>query len=67
MSVISVAIGKVFQQIPTTVTTSLPIGEYGAVALLLFFGVRTLKEALDTPEATEDEESGELADAAEAG
>lgn len=66
MSVISVAIGKIFQQIPATVTTSVPVGEYLAIALLLFFGVRTLKEALDTPEATEEDESGELADAAEA-
>lgn len=66
MSVISVAIGRIFQQIPSSLTTSLPIGEYLAVALLLFFGVRTLKEAIDTPEATEDTESGELADAAEA-
>jgi putative Ca2+/H+ antiporter (TMEM165/GDT1 family) len=44
MSIISVAIGRVFQQIPATITTSLPIGEYLAVALLLFFGVKTLQE-----------------------
>ena len=66
MSVISVAIGKIFQQIPNTITTTLPIGEYLAVALLMFFGVRTLKEALDTPEPDGEEESGELADAEEA-
>ena len=66
MSVVSVAIGRIFQQIPNALTTSVPIGEYLAVALLLFFGVRTLKEALETPEPDEEEESGELADAAEA-
>ena len=66
MSVISVAIGKIFQQIPATVTTSMPIGEYLAVALLMFFGVRTLKEAMETPEPEGDEESGEMADAEEA-
>ena len=69
MSVISVAIGRAFQQIPSAMTTSLPVGEYLAVALLLFFGVRTLKEALDAPECDADDAAscgGELADAEEA-
>ncbi len=67
MSVISVVIGQVFQKIPSTINDTLPIGEYGAVALLLFFGVRTLREALDAPDAAEtDEDSGELADAKDA-
>ena len=66
MSVISVVIGRIFQKIPSTLNDSVPIGEYLAVALLLFFGVRTLREALETPEATDDAESGEFADAAEA-
>ena len=65
MSFISVAIGKFFQQIPAAMTTTLPVGEYLAVALLLFFGVRTLKEALDIDEDGDDED-GELADAQEA-
>jgi len=65
MSFISVAIGKFFQQIPAAMTTTLPVGEYLAVGLLLFFGVRTLKEALDVDEDG-DEEDGELADAQEA-
>ena len=65
MSFISVAIGKFFQQIPAAITTTLPVGEYLAVGLLLFFGVRTLKEALDVDEDG-DEEDGELADAQEA-
>jgi len=67
MSVISVVIGQVFQKIPSTINDTLPIGEYGAVALLLFFGVRTLREAFDAPDAAEtDEDSGELADAKDA-
>ena len=65
MSFISVAIGKFFQQIPAAMTTTLPVGEYLAVALLLFFGVRTLKEALDIDDDGDDED-GELADAQEA-
>ena len=65
MSVISV-VGRIFQKIPSTLNDSVPIGEYLAVALLLFFGIRTLREALDTPEVTDDAESGEFADAAEA-
>ena len=65
MSVISVVIGRAFQSIPSTINDSLPLGEYLAVSLLFFFGVRTLKEALATPETSGDGagESGELADA----
>lgn len=66
MSVISVVIGRAFQSIPSTINDSLPIGEYLAVGLLFFFGVRTLREALATPETSgegEEPESGELADA----
>jgi putative Ca2+/H+ antiporter (TMEM165/GDT1 family) len=65
MSVISVVIGRAFQSIPSTINDSLPIGEYLAVGLLFFFGVRTLREALATPETSGEEsgESGELADA----
>ena len=66
MSVISVVIGRAFQSIPSTINDSLPIGEYLAVGLLFFFGVRTLREALATPETRgegEEPESGELADA----
>eukprot|EP00227_Mantoniella_beaufortii_P000102 CAMPEP_0197616260 /NCGR_PEP_ID=MMETSP1326-20131121/60440_1 /TAXON_ID=1155430 /ORGANISM="Genus nov. species nov., Strain RCC2288" /LENGTH=430 /DNA_ID=CAMNT_0043185147 /DNA_START=134 /DNA_END=1426 /DNA_ORIENTATION=+ len=68
MTVISVVIGRVAQQIPASLTTSLPVGEYLAVALLLFFGVRTLKEALEVPESKggdESREPGELEAAAE--
>ena len=66
MSVISVVIGRAFQAIPSGINDSLPLGEYLAVGLLFFFGVRTLKEALDAPAPRAGagaEESGELADA----
>ena len=66
MSVISVVIGRAFQKIPSGINDSLPLGEYAAVGLLFFFGVRTLKEALDSPRRADGEgagESGELADA----
>ena len=65
MSVISVVIGRAFQSIPSGFNDSLPLGEYLAVGLLFFFGVRTLKEALDAPDGSGGGagESGELADA----
>lgn len=43
MSVVSVAIGFVCKNVPSLVQTSAPIGEYLGVALLLYFGVRSLK------------------------
>ena len=66
MSVISPSLVASSRRFPSTLNDSVPIGEYLAVALLLFFGIRTLREALDTPEVTDDAESGEFADAAEA-
>eukprot|EP00250_Pteridium_aquilinum_P016916 c23363_g1_i1 orf=595-1635(+) len=49
MTIISVAIGKIFQAVPAQLKTTLPIGEYGAVALLVFFGLKSLKTAWDMP------------------
>ena len=43
MTGISVALGRLFAKLPDSLSSSLPVGEYCAVALLLFFGVKTLK------------------------
>lgn len=43
MTVISVGIGVLFSHVPDAVVGSLPIGEIAGVALLTFFGVRSLK------------------------
>lgn len=72
MSVISVVIGRLFRQLPSQLQTSLPVGEYAAVALLVWFGVRSIRSALALPttavedKAREDEGAGgELAEAEE--
>ena len=66
MTVISVAIGRAFQRLPSSLTTTLPVGEYAAVAMLLFFGVKTLRDALSMdPSGATPEEHGELAEATE--
>ncbi|KAI5058678.1 hypothetical protein GOP47_0026848 [Adiantum capillus-veneris] len=51
MTIISVAIGRMFQAVPAQLKTTLPIGEYAAVALLVFFGLKSLKNAWDMPPA----------------
>ena len=66
MTVISVAIGRAFQNLPSSLAPTLPIGEYAAVAMLMFFGVKTLKDALAMdPSGATPEEHGELAEATE--
>jgi len=66
MTVISVAIGRAFQKLPSGLMTTLPLGEWAAVGLLAFFGVRTLKESLEMPKSgSSPEEHGELAEATE--
>lgn len=64
MTVISVIIGRIFQTVPAQLQTTLPIGEYAAVALLIWFGLRSVKAAWDTPD-TPDTDEGELAEAQE--
>lgn len=46
MTIISVAIGRLFSKLPESFSSSIPIGEYLAVALLLVFGVTTLRVRL---------------------
>ncbi|KAB1218214.1 GDT1-like protein 2, chloroplastic [Morella rubra] len=49
MTVLSVVIGRIFHSVPAQFQTTLPIGEYAAVALLLFFGLKSIKDAWDLP------------------
>jgi len=62
MTALSVAIGVAFKQVPEVFTSTLPIAEYIAVALLVYFGIRSLKDAWDMPSESRGEE---LADATE--
>ncbi|PKA50224.1 GDT1-like protein 2, chloroplastic [Apostasia shenzhenica] len=45
MTILSVVIGRIFHSVPTQFHTTLPIGEYAAVALLAFFGLKSIKDA----------------------
>ncbi|KAM0861468.1 hypothetical protein ACQ4PT_045859 [Festuca glaucescens] len=70
MTIVSVVIGRIFQSVPAQFQTTLPIGEYAAVALLAFFGFKSIKDAWALPDNTngnleENSESGELAEAEE--
>eukprot|EP00240_Pyramimonas_obovata_P004058 CAMPEP_0118927830 /NCGR_PEP_ID=MMETSP1169-20130426/5218_1 /TAXON_ID=36882 /ORGANISM="Pyramimonas obovata, Strain CCMP722" /LENGTH=347 /DNA_ID=CAMNT_0006869677 /DNA_START=116 /DNA_END=1159 /DNA_ORIENTATION=+ len=69
MTVISVGLGVVFQQVPSALATDLPIGQYAGAALLVYFGIRNIRDALEATPASEAQEgeevSGELADAEE--
>ncbi|KAK2400251.1 Protein PAM71-, chloroplastic [Trifolium repens] len=69
MSILSVVIGRIFQSVPAQFQTTLPIGEYAAVTLLLFFGLKSIKDAWDLPSAVVkngDNSSPELDELAEA-
>ncbi|TVU07246.1 hypothetical protein EJB05_47293 [Eragrostis curvula] len=70
MTIVSVVIGRIFQSVPAQFQTTLPIGEYAAVALLAFFGLKSIKDALALPDNTNENiqgnsESGEFAEAEE--
>ncbi|KAL6650280.1 hypothetical protein ACP70R_009205 [Stipagrostis hirtigluma subsp. patula] len=70
MTIISVIIGRIFQSVPAQFQTTLPIGEYAAVALLAFFGFKSIKDAWELPDKENgnlegNSESGELAEAEE--
>lgn len=49
MTLISVAIGYAFKHVPEVLTTSAPVGEYLGAALLVYFGVRTLRVRRPAP------------------
>ena len=63
MSVISVAIGYVFQQLPGFFNTSVPVTEYASIVLLFLFGAQSLRDGLTT--AADQTAEGELEDAKE--
>ncbi|XP_073012780.1 GDT1-like protein 2, chloroplastic [Typha latifolia] len=70
MTVLSVIIGRIFHSVPAQFQTTLPIGEYSAVALLTFFGLKSIKDAWGFPSAAsnknkETSELGELVEAEE--
>ncbi|OAY55444.1 protein PAM71-homolog, chloroplastic [Manihot esculenta] len=69
MTILSVVIGRIFHSVPAQFQTTLPIGEYAAVTLLMFFGLKSIKDAWDLPssEVKSGEKSGpELDEYAEA-
>lgn len=43
MTAVSVGIGHAFKHVPEVLKSSVPVGEYLGVALLIYFGVRTLR------------------------
>ncbi|CAA2951317.1 GDT1 2, chloroplastic [Olea europaea subsp. europaea] len=68
MTVLSVVIGRIFHSVPAQFQTTLPIGEYAAIALLIFFGLKSIKDAWDLPSTvakTGDQGSGEFVEAEE--
>ncbi|KAG6783147.1 hypothetical protein POTOM_012586 [Populus tomentosa] len=58
MTILSVVIGRIFHSVPAQFQTTLPIGEYAAVTLLMFFGLKSIKDAWDLP--TNDVKSGNV-------
>ncbi|KAK3029527.1 hypothetical protein RJ639_038486 [Escallonia herrerae] len=68
MTVLSVAIGRIFHSVPAQFQSTLPIGEYAAVTLLMFFGFKAIKDAWDLPSKVvkNDEKSAELDEFVEA-
>ncbi|CAI9767395.1 unnamed protein product [Fraxinus pennsylvanica] len=68
MTVLSVVIGRIFHSVPAQFQTTLPIGEYAAIALLMFFGLKSIKDAWDLPSTvakTGDQGSNEFVEAEE--
>lgn len=68
MTVLSVVIGRMFNSVPAQFQTTVPVGEYAAIALLLFFGLKSIKDAWDIPSTpvTTGEKSNELDEFVEA-
>ncbi|KAF5736672.1 GDT1-like protein 2 chloroplastic isoform X1 [Tripterygium wilfordii] len=66
MTILSVVIGRIFHSVPAQFQTTLPIGEYAAVTLLLFFGLKSIKDAWDLPSNEVNKNSPGLDEYAEA-
>eukprot|EP00899_Mesostigma_viride_P013236 jgi/Mesvir1/21913/Mv01971-RA.3 len=73
MTVISTGLGYLFKEVPHSISSSGIIAEYAAVAMLVYFGVRTLMQGLamkpkapkapEEGEKEEEDEDSELQDA----
>ena len=50
MTAISVVIGQVFHAVPTSITRGLPLDDYIAIVSFLYFGVKSLLDALAVEE-----------------
>jgi putative Ca2+/H+ antiporter (TMEM165/GDT1 family) len=55
MTIISVVIGQVFHAVPSGIADGIPLDDVAAVIAFTFFGIKTLKDALDI-----DEEGGSM-------
>ena len=64
MTVISVAIGYAVKSVPAVVKSSEVLGQWAGAALLLYFGVRTLRDAWQQSDDA-DEELGEAVESVE--
>ncbi|GMH18758.1 hypothetical protein Nepgr_020599 [Nepenthes gracilis] len=49
MTILSVVIGRIFHSVPAQFQTTLPLGEYAAITLLMLFGLKSIKDAWDLP------------------
>jgi len=49
MTGVSVAIGAAFQAVPTALSSTVNVSHWASVACLIYFGLKTLKAALETP------------------
>ncbi|KAA8497132.1 GDT1-like protein 2, chloroplastic [Porphyridium purpureum] len=63
MTLISVGIGQVFHALPSSLNTSIPLDDYAAVALLVWFGIDNIRSGLAMGK---DDADGEKRDAEEA-
>ncbi|PNH06359.1 GDT1-like protein 2, chloroplastic, partial [Tetrabaena socialis] len=63
MTVISVSIGAVCSRVPDALKSSIPVGELAGIALLVFFGVKTLRAGLAPADDGASSSDEELADA----
>eukprot|EP00468_Gymnochlora_sp_CCMP2014_P010316 CAMPEP_0167757826 /NCGR_PEP_ID=MMETSP0110_2-20121227/10136_1 /TAXON_ID=629695 /ORGANISM="Gymnochlora sp., Strain CCMP2014" /LENGTH=287 /DNA_ID=CAMNT_0007644049 /DNA_START=108 /DNA_END=971 /DNA_ORIENTATION=- len=50
MTVISVLIGQIFHNVPTSLTGGLPLDDYAAIAFLGYFGIKSLLDAYNLPD-----------------
>ncbi|GAB5368310.1 hypothetical protein AAMO2058_001308500 [Amorphochlora amoebiformis] len=50
MTIISVLIGQIFHNVPTSLTGGLPLDDYAAIAFLGYFGVKSILDAYNLPD-----------------